>query len=85
MNLYKVYPALEEWCCYVFHETPNKAKLSLVGYFDNDNTYIDFRCKTVKKDVGGEPQVCDTDCKRLADLGVRYWTQEEIDAYESAI
>ena len=72
MNLYKVYPFGDEWCCYVFAETRNKAKTMLVHYFTNDDEYIDYGCKTVKKNVGGEPEVCDGDCERLVVCGVKY-------------
>ena len=53
----------------------------MVGFFSEWDDYKDFRCKTVAKDVGGEPQVCDIDCERLSSLGVRYCTQEEYDAF----
>jgi hypothetical protein len=72
MNLYLVYPLKGDWGCYVFEESRNKAKMSLVNYFDNNETYIDFGCKTIQRDVGGEPQICDMDCSRLQELGVWY-------------
>lgn len=73
MNLYAVYPLVDNsWCCYVFAESRNKAKSYMVHNFTNDDEYIDYGCQTILKDVGGEPEVCETDCKRLLDLGVTY-------------
>jgi putative IMPACT (imprinted ancient) family translation regulator len=42
----------------------------LDGYFDEQ--YIDFRYSTINKNVGGNAEICDDNCKRLADLGVSY-------------
>jgi hypothetical protein len=67
-----VYPRNDEWCCFVFAETRNKARARLVGHFDNNHEYIDFGARCVKKNVGGEPEVCDTDCARLESLGFKY-------------
>ena len=73
MNLYAIYPSSYDWCCYVFAETPNKAKYMLVRYFnEQDEQYIDFRYGVVGKDVGGKAEICDWNCKRLSDLGVSY-------------
>ena len=75
MNLYCVYPRNDYYVCYVFAETRNKAKASLVGYF-YDEEYIDFNAVCIKKNVGGIAEVCDIDCKRLADLGIEYLEYE---------
>lgn len=72
MNLYKVYPLKDEWCCYVFAETRNKAKTMLVHYFTSDDEYIDYGCRTIKTDVHGDSEVCDENCDRLAALDVHY-------------
>lgn len=72
MNLYKVMPITYDWCCYIFAETRNKAKSMLVGHFDDDNKYIDFRCETIKKNVDGNSQICDVDCNRLKNLKITY-------------
>lgn len=78
MNLYVVCPDGQEWACFVFAETGNKAKQMIVNHID-DTPYIDFRYSTLKKDVGGDPEVCDTDCDRLGVLGFKYMTEEEMD------
>ena len=74
MNLYAINPRYEEWCCYVFAKTGNKAKAMLVGYFtyEVDDEYLDYRYWTVKKNVDGLAEVCDVDCERLKKLGVEY-------------
>jgi hypothetical protein len=84
MNLYIVCPDGQEWGCFVFAETPNKAKQMLVNKID-DTPYIDFRYSTLKKDVGGNPEVCDTDCERLDALGYKYMSIDEADEYESQL
>ena len=82
MNLYVVFPRQDNWDCYVFSETANKAKAKMVNYFSDDEAYIDFRCKILRKDVGGNSEICEIDCQRLADLEIRYLTEEEIDPFE---
>lgn len=45
INLYMLWPVGDMWCCFVFAETPNKAKAWMTGYFD-DTPYTDWRYKT---------------------------------------
>jgi hypothetical protein len=75
MNLYMVYPRGDDWCCYIFAETRNKAKMMLLHYFTYDDEYIDYGCRTIKKDVGGESEVCDEDCERLKMYDIEYDNQ----------
>ena len=77
MNLYKVYPRWDYWCCYVFEETRNKARNRLVGYFSEDHEYIDFNAVCARKNVHGGPEICARDCARLEELDVRYATDED--------
>ena len=81
MDLYRVYPRGDTWCCYVFEETRNKARAKLVGHFDSENDYTAFNAVRVKKGIGGEPEICDTDCERLEKLGIRYATEEDGNEY----
>ena len=80
-----VYPLKDEWCCFVFAESRNKAKMAITNYFTNDDFYIDYGCKTIKKDVGGESEVCDMDCDRLATLDCKYMTESEMSDYEDQL
>ena len=78
MNLYRVYPRFDEdWCCFVFEETRNKARNRFAGYFSEDHKYIDFNAVCVRKNVHGEPEICASDCERLEELGIHYSTEEE--------
>lgn len=74
INLYLVYPRSDEWCCYIFAESRNKAKYMIVGHFSHydGSEYIDYNAVTIKKDVGGSPEVCDLDCDRLKAIGIEY-------------
>jgi|GEM_PF-4545407 len=76
MSLYCVYPRNGDWCCFVFAETRNRARALLVGYFDDEDGYIDFGARCVKKGVNGSEEICDVDCGRLASLGVQYVNEE---------
>jgi hypothetical protein len=72
MNLYFVYPYNDEWCCYVFAETRNKAKTMILHYFTDDDYYIDYGCRIIYKNVDGISEVCDEDCERLKLYGIKY-------------
>ena len=71
-----VYPRHEEWCCYVYADTRNKARAMLVGYFNNELEYTDFNAVAIRKDVGGESGIYDRDCERLANQGI-YYTNDD--------
>ena len=49
MNLYVVTDTNYEWGCFVFETTRNRAKLRTAESLGM--TYIDMRCKTLKKGV----------------------------------
>ena len=60
-NLYYV-SCLYEYGCFVFAESANRAKSLCVNYFTDDEPYIDLRCRLMKHDVGGEPNIV-IDCE----------------------
>lgn len=75
INLYWCYDAgfgdkrIGVW---VFATTPNKARWMYVEAFffpPYGDYYPRVRAMRYKEDVGGEPEVCDYDCERLAKLG----------------
>ena len=70
MNLYKVSDASYAWCAFTFAVKANYAKLMVAHEFNEE--YINLRCKTIKKDVGGEPEVCDGNSERLLECGAQY-------------
>ncbi len=72
MNLYLVYPKTEEFGCYVFANGHGQAKSLVYKYFHRDTDFIDHRIKSIKRNVSGYEEVCDDDCKRLEDIGIKY-------------
>lgn len=79
-----------DWCCYVIAPTRGKAKAM---FFDwekemifswNHDDYVNVRSRKIKPAEGFAAQVCDMQCPELDALGVRYLTQEELDALEEA-
>ena len=72
----------DEWGCFVIAETRGKAKVMFWRYFhDGWEEYTNIRCYKRKQADGHGPGILDaTDDPLLAELGVRYFTQEEMDA-----
>jgi hypothetical protein len=85
VNLYWTYQQGEDAGAYVFAETTGKAKVAAIdGWpFCDAPDYTDMRAVLVKRDVGGISEACCEDCERLAELGLRYKTEEEIEAWEA--
>lgn len=85
MNLYQVWDAQYEWCCFVFEITRDRARLRVARYFDID--YIDTRCKTLRKGVNVPlPMVVDSETAEGYDVvlncGYHYMTEEELNESE---
>ena len=80
MHLYQVYMG-DEYCCFVFAETKNRARYMCHNYFDED--YIDTTAYLRVKDTGGKEALIDSDYdenySRVTNLGYRYATEEEMD------
>lgn len=81
MNLYGVFDSNYDWCCYVFENTRNKAKLRVATEVGQD--YTDMRCKTVRKGVNFPypKTVFDENSEGydiVLECGVRYLTEEEM-------
>lgn len=80
MNLYNVSTDFTQYSCFVFANTRNEARTMMVDYFW-DEPYIELKARLIKKDVDGDYEVCDVDCDRLAKLGIKYLTEEEIEEF----
>lgn len=74
MNLFCVREKEVEWCCYIFAETRGRAKTLFKKWYPGYECpkYTDIHTSIVKKDVGGEEEVCGDDCQRLKDNGIEY-------------
>lgn len=81
MFLWLMRYAEAEWCCYVVAPTRGTAKALFHEYWRLEGDYCDVRGSKVKPADGYPEGVYDTDCEVLAELGVQYITQEEIDAF----
>lgn len=77
INLYIVHYRHDDWGCFVFESTHNKARARMVGFFEDDHKYTDFNARLVRKDVGGDVEVCDLQCERLTELGVEYCDEDK--------
>lgn len=82
MNLYQVWDANYEWCCFVFDVTRNRAKMQVAESYGED--YINMRCKTLKKGVNvPAPMLVDSDTddgyELVLQYGYRYASEEEFD------
>jgi hypothetical protein len=86
MNLYQVMPKSFDYCYFVFAEKPTRAKAMCVHLNSEQEEYTDFRCWLLKKDVGGEEQVVDSELdsgyERVLAAGCRFMTEEEMDEWE---
>lgn len=72
-----------DWCTYVIAQSRSKAKMMFADHWGRDvGEYIDVRARKVKPAVGFAAQVCDVQCQELNTLGVRYLTEEEVEALE---
>lgn len=71
---------LSDWCCYVIAPTRGIAKARFYEYWRLDGDYCDVRGHKIKPADGYPEGVYDIDCEILAELGVHYMTQEELDA-----
>lgn len=77
------FATVRDWCTYVIAPSRSKAKMMFADHWSRDmGEYIDVRARKVKPADGFATQVCDVQCPELTALGVRYLTDEEIEALE---
>lgn len=77
------FATVRDWCTYVIAPSRSKAKMMFADHWSRDmGEYIDVRARKVKPADGFATQVCDVQCPELTELGVRYLTDEEIEALE---
>lgn len=84
MYLWLCYFAMvRDWCTYVIAPSRTRAKMMFAEHWGHEmGEYIDVRARKVKPADEFAAQVCDVQCTELNTLGVRYLTDEEVEAWE---
>lgn len=77
------FATVRDWITYVIAPSRSKARKMFAAHWGRDmGEYIDVRARKVAPADGFTAQVCDVQCSELTALGVRYLTDEEIEALE---
>lgn len=84
MYLWQCYfTTVRDWSTYVIAPSRARAKMMFAEHWGHEmGEYIDVRARKVKPADGLTAQVCDVQCPELNTLGVRYLTEEEVEALE---